>query len=245
MLETLSTTHYSLALLILVVAYTFRGVTGFGSGLIATPLLALFLPLTFVIPFISILDISASSTHVFHTRQHISWKTILKAIPYAFIGVPVGLFILSSIDTGVLVKGLGIFIIVFAIYSLISPQLKKNNSPIWPAFAGFFGSLVGTMFGTGGPFYVIYFQLQKLDKTVFRATNAAVFLIDGLIRATGFTLSGFYTSTVLFNILLALPVMFLSLYIGEHLHTSISQRTFQKAIGIFLVFSGIALIFKS
>ena len=244
MIETLSYIQYSLALSILIVAYTFRGVTGFGSGLIATPLLALFLPLTFIIPFMSILDMSASLTHVMHTRQHISWKTILKAIPFAFIGVPIGLFVLQSIDTLILVKGLGIFIILFAIYSLISPKIKKSDSIIWPAFGGFFGSLVGAMFGTGGPFYVFYFQLQQLDKSVFRATCAAVFLIDGLIRATGFTISGFYTSTVLLNIAYALPIMFLAMYIGNHLHTNITQRTFQKAIGVFLIFSGFALLFK-
>lgn len=137
MIDSLSTTQTSLALTILIIAYTFRGITGFGSGLIATPLLALFLPLTFVIPFISILDISASFTHVIHTRQHIAWKTIAKAIPFAFIGVPIGLFVLKSIDTLILVKALGIFIILFAIYSLASPKLKKSDLLIWPAFAGF------------------------------------------------------------------------------------------------------------
>lgn len=100
------------------------------------------------------------------------------------------------------------------------------------------------MFGTGGPFYVFYFHLQQLDKTIFRATCATVFLIDGLIRATGFTLSGFYTSTVLLSIAYALPVMFLAMYVGNHLHTNISQRTFQKAIGVFLIFSGFALLLK-
>lgn len=244
MIDSLTYIQYSLALIILVVAYTFRGVTGFGSGLISIPLLALFLPLTFVVPFISILDISASVIHSIHTRKHIAWKVILRAIPFAVFGVVFALFIIKSVNTLILVKALGIFIILFAIYSLISPTLKKNDSFVWPVFAGFFGSLVGTLFGTGGPFYVFYFHLQKLDKTVFRATCAAVFLIDGLIRATGFTLSGFYTSTVLINIGLALPIMFLAMYIGEHLHTNISQHSFQKAIGIFLIFSGIALLLK-
>lgn len=244
MIETLSYTQYSLALLIIITAYTFRGVTGFGSGLISIPLLALFSPLTFVVPFISILDISASLIHTIHTRKHIAWKIILRAIPFAVLGVIFGLFIIKSINTLILVKALGTFIILFAIYSFISPTLKKNNSPIWPVFAGFFGSLIGTLFGTGGPFYVFYFHLQQLDKTVFRATCAAVFLIDGLIRATGFALSGFYTSEVLLNIAYALPIMFFSMYVGEHLHTNISQRTFQRAIGIFLIISGIALLLK-
>lgn len=244
MIETISSTHYISALLIIVTAYTFRGITGFGSGLIAIPLLALFMPLTFVVPFISILDISASVIHTIHTRKYIAWKILLRALPFAVIGVSVALFIIKTLDTQVLVKALGIFIILFAIYSLISPKLKKNDSPIWPVFGGFFGSFIGTLFGTGGPFYVFYFHLQDMDKSVFRATCAATFLLDGLIRATGFTLSGFYTTTVLLNILYALPVMFIAMYIGEHLHTNITQRSFQRAIGIFLIFSGMALILK-
>ena len=244
MIETHSFAQYSLALLILIAAYTFRGITGFGSALIATPLLVLLLPLTFVIPFISLLDITASMTHISHTRQHISWKVILRAIPFAFIGVPIGLYVLQSVETQLLIKALGIFIILFAIYSLASPKLTKSNSIIWPAFGGFFGSLVGAMFGTGGPFYVFYFQLQQLDKSAFRATCAAVLLLDGLIRAVGFSYSGFYTSTVLLSIAYALPVMLFSMYIGNHIHTNISQRTFQKSIGVFLIFSGIALLLK-
>lgn len=244
MIETLNYTQYSLALFILATAYVFRGVTGFGSGLIAIPLLAFFLPLTFVVPFIGLLDMSASILHITHTRQHIAWKVILRAIPFALFGMISALFIIQSINTLILVKALGAFIILFAIYSLISPPLKKNNSFVWPIFAGYFGSLVGTLFGTGGPFYIFYFQLQKLDKRVFRATCAAVFFVDGLIRAAGFTYSGFYTSTVLLNIAYALPIMFISMYIGNHLHTNISQRTFQKAIGFFLIISGFVLLIK-
>lgn len=74
---------------------------------------------------------------------------------------------------------------------------------------------------------------------------AYTFLIDALIRAIGFAISGFYTSTALINILYALPVMFIAMYIGEHFHTNITQRSFQKAIGVFLIFSGIALILKN
>jgi len=170
---------------------------------------------------------------------------MLRALPFAVIGVAVALFIVKAINTLLLVKALGVFIIIFAIYSLISPSLNKNDSFIWPVFAGFFGSFIGTLFGTGGPFYVFYYHLQKMDKTVFRATCAATFLLDGLIRATGFTVSGFYTTTVIVNILYALPVMFLAMTIGEHLHTNITQRTFQRAIGVFLIFSGLALLLKN
>ena len=41
-------------------AYFIRGITGFGSGLISVPLLALSFPLTFAIPLILALDFTAS-----------------------------------------------------------------------------------------------------------------------------------------------------------------------------------------
>ncbi len=45
---------------ILLSAYFIRGITGFGSGLISVPLLALFLPLKFVVPLVLLLDFTAS-----------------------------------------------------------------------------------------------------------------------------------------------------------------------------------------
>ncbi|MBU4500275.1 MAG: sulfite exporter TauE/SafE family protein, partial [Gammaproteobacteria bacterium] len=46
--------------IILLAAYVIRGITGFGSGLVSVPLLALFLPLQFVVPLILLLDFTAS-----------------------------------------------------------------------------------------------------------------------------------------------------------------------------------------
>ena len=243
--DTFSYTQYILILIIIITAYTFRGITGFGSGLISIPLLALFLPLTFVVPFISFVDLVASVIHSLHTRQHIAWKTITRALPYTFIGVVLALVIFKTVNTLILVKALGIFIIIFALYSLIAPQIKENKSPVWPVFGGFFGGFIGTLFGTNGPFYVIYFQLCALDKSTFRATCAAVFLLDGLIRVSGFIVSGFYDQALLINIAYAIPIMLIAMFIGEHIHTSISQRSFQRAIGILLLLSGTTLLFKN
>ena len=41
--------------------------------------------------------------------------------------------------------------------------------------SGFFGGFVGTLFGTGGPFYVIYLNLRHLDKSAFRYIRRPVF----------------------------------------------------------------------
>jgi len=233
-----------LVTLIVVTAYTFRGVAGFGSGLIAIPLLVLILPISVVVPMMVLLDYTASVTHSIKHREATQWRIIWPLLPFTVIGVLLALFLFKTVDTNLLVKSLGVFILLFALYNLFAPKPRRQGSVLWAAPAGTLGGLVGTLFGTGGPLYVIYLQLRHLNKTAFRATVASIFMIDGGIRVAGFLLSGFFTRETLLLAVSALPLMLLAMYLGGHIHTTISQTTFHRAIGVLLLGSGTALLVK-
>ncbi|MGD8484434.1 MAG: sulfite exporter TauE/SafE family protein [Thioalkalispiraceae bacterium] len=232
------------ALLIMLLAYGFRGITGFGSGLIAIPLLALLYPLHLVVPYITLLDWLASIVHGVKHREQTQWRLIRPALPFTLIGILIALYLFMNIDASVLVKTLGIFILCFAIYSLAAPRFKPHSSRAWAVPAGLLGGIISTLFGTGGPFYVIYLQLQGLSKGLFRATIAPIFAIEGALRVLGYSLVGFYNTDLLLSVLLGLPVMLVAMRIGGHIHTNISQQSFQRAVGILLIGSGIALLYK-
>ena len=242
--ESLGPLQYGLVVLILITAYTFRGVSGFGSGLIAIPLLVLILPISIVVPMMVLLDFIASVSHSIRHREVTRWKMIFPLLPFTLAGVLLALFIFKTVDTNLLVKTLGVVILLFAIYNFISPTPHRQGGKLWAVPAGVFGGLVGTLFGTGGPFYVIYLQLRHLNKAAFRATIATIFMIDGGIRVGGFALSGFFTHQTLLLTALGLPIMGLAMYVGGHIHTSISQTTFHRAIGVLLLVSGAALLIK-
>lgn len=244
MLTSLTLQQLLVSILILAAAYTFRGVTGFGSGMIAIPLLTLTMPLTFVVPCINVLDVSASLVHGWRHREHTQWRELVPVLPFTAVGVLLALYVLKSVHPDILVHGLGLFILAFALYNLIGPELRRRGSRMWAVPAGSLGGLIGTLFGTGGPWYVIYFQLRGLSKSMFRSTIATLFLLDGGMRFSGYAISGFYTRDMVLWIALAFPVMILGLIIGGRIHTGITQRQFQRAIGILLVVSGIALLSK-
>ena len=50
----LTATHIVLSIVIIFFAYTVKGLSGFGSGLIAMPLLAFMFPLSFIVPVIGL-----------------------------------------------------------------------------------------------------------------------------------------------------------------------------------------------
>lgn len=233
------------ALVIVAVAYFVRGVAGFGSGLIAVPLLLLVgMPLTQAVPLIVLLDYLASASHGVANRQAISWRTVLPTLPFMVLGVAAALILFKTVDLKWLTKALAVFIIAFAFYQLFARAPARSESRLWAIPAGGFGGLIGTLFGTGGPFYVAYLQLRGLDKTAFRATFATLYLIDGGNRIAGYLLTGLYDLVSLAWLALLLPVMALFLYLGGHVHTRLTQEAFKRGISALLVVSGIALLLK-
>ena len=178
---------------ILFAAYVVRGIVGFSSGLIAVPLLALQLPLTTVVPIIVLLDYLGSAFQGAHNHHLVAWREEFSLIPFMIPGVALGLFILHETAPKLLAQALGALVIVYAVYQLL-PVRQLQGSRLLAAPCGFLGGLIGTLFGTGGPFYVIYFGLRQLDNNVQRATTAINFLIDGGIRLAAFTYIGAFRS---------------------------------------------------
>lgn len=244
MLESLTVPQLGIAALIIVVAFFVRGIAGFGSGLIAIPLLAQLLPLSVVVPLVGLLDYLASTSHGVKHRQAIVWRDLLPLLPFTFTGVLTALYLFHTLDADLLRKALGAFILLYAFYTLFSSGSGFHGRRWWAIPAGAFGGLIGTLFGTGGPFYVIYFRLRQLDKTAFRATIATLFLIDGGSRIVGYFFSGFYSGNTMYLLAAALPIMVIGMYLGGHVHTTISQQNFQRAIGLLLVGSGMALLLR-
>ncbi|PWB40420.1 MAG: hypothetical protein C3F19_10440 [Rhodocyclales bacterium] len=165
-------------------------------------------------------------------------------LPFAVLGVAAALYLLQTVDTRLLLKALAVFIIFYAMYTLSGKAPEGAHSRWWAVSAGGLGGLVGTAFGTGGPFYVAYLQMRKLDKTQFRATFAAIFLLDGANRLAGYFLTGILTLEFLKMLAMALPVMLAGIHLGGKVHASIGQEAFRRGISILLLCSGAALLAK-
>jgi uncharacterized membrane protein YfcA len=228
---------------IIFMAYTVKGLSGFGCGLIAIPLLAFMFPLTFIVPVLGLLSYGGTIMQSLHLRKQVVWRDMLPLIPFSLFGIFIALWLLVNVDADSLILALGVFVLVYSIYSL-SPVSIHTGSRKWATVAGFGGGLVGALFGTGGPFYVAYYKLRQLDKSQFRATIAMTFLVDGGTRMTGYALNGLFTPQVLWLVLTLFPVLFAGMYVGHHLHLKIDQQRFNQIISLLLMGSGVMLIIK-
>jgi len=97
-MEVLSSGQLAAALAVVGAAYVVRGIAGFGSGLIATPLLLLLLPLTLAVPLVVILDYAASAVQGIRDRRRIAWREIVHVLPTAVAGVAVAFWLFKLLD---------------------------------------------------------------------------------------------------------------------------------------------------
>ena len=235
------------AIAVLLLAYFVRGISGFGSGLIAVPLLALRFPLPQVVPFMLLADFSASAMIGGIHFQHVARGEIKRLLPGSLAGVALGTTLLVSLPANALLFTLAAFILVFALrFLLLRPGPFAPASPLWAYPAALTGGAVGGMFGTGGPPYVIYLSHRIQDKGILRATLSGLFFMEGLIRIATFLIAGLLVDwQIWLHTLLALPIVVAALYLGSHIHTRLSNSQMQRIVGWLLLGSAVSVLVKA
>jgi len=231
--------------LIVLLAYLIFGVSGFGSTLIAVPLLAHILPLQFVIPVVVVLDCVSAISMGVKLRADVWKQEFLPMLPFLLIGLLIGAFVLLNLPTHWLFAGLGFFVVIFGSYYLIDRK-SLIHLPRWAvAPIGLLAGTTSSAFGVGGPIYVFYFTARGATPEQVRATVPAVFSFTTVARIAIFTSVGLYNENVVITALLLLPVTLLGLWCGQRLHGSLSRDQAIRIIGGLLLLSGISLLLRA
>ena len=87
-------------------AYSARGASGFGAAA-AMPLLGLVLPLKVLVPAWTLIGIAAGAALMGSDRKKVAWAEIAKLLPGTLIGIAVGLYVFTLLDSATLAKWLG------------------------------------------------------------------------------------------------------------------------------------------
>ncbi len=235
-----------LILCIVLSAYFIRGITGFGSGLISIPLLALSQPLPFAIPLVLALDFTASIVLGGINRKLVDWNEIKILLPAGAVGACIGAFALLTLPPTIVLVTLGVFIMFFGFRNIFGLQPEGRLSRAWAAPAGVAGGLAGALFGAGSPPYIMYLTRRLLDKGTVRATFSCLIAMDGAFRLALFFYAGLLQDSRLhWTYLACLLPMFIGLHSGNKVHKDITSASMLKVVGALLVMSGAMLFVKA
>ncbi len=234
------------AALIVALAYTVYGVTGFGASVVAIPLLAHLFPLQFAVPMMLLFDLGAGLLLGLKHRRIVDLRELLRLAPWLLAGMAAGVTLLVQVPERWLLLLLGGFIVVYACWSLLNHLPMRPAPTRWAMPAGLIGGAFTALYGTGGPIYTIYLARRLFDKHVLRASIGVLIFCTALVRLALFTGEGFYAQPGLVQLgALLMPVALLGFLAGSRLHAWLPTQHAVQGVWLLLLFSGGSLLLRA
>jgi hypothetical protein len=232
--------------LVVVFAYTVFGMSGFGSTVISVPILAHFLPVTYLVPLMVLLDLCSALIVRSGGREHLSGVELKRLVPFMFAGFVLGVTVMVKVPQDALRLALGLFALAVGVHGILNPILVRRISPWWCVPAGLVGGSVATVFGAGGPIYATYLSGRLADKGAIRATISTLISISAFARAIVYAVGGFLLhEATFFGMVLLAPFAWIGLRLGTRIHVSLAQEQMRRALGALLVLTGASLVLRA
>jgi uncharacterized membrane protein YfcA len=222
------------------------GVTGFGAALVSIPLATQFVPLKFALALFAIADLVYTLRVGLENPRNAVRGELKVLVPMILAGTVLGATLLVNLPRQAGMLLLGLFVLSYSAYSLVKRQNQNTISHRWAWLAGLAGGITSTIFGAGGPPYVIYLSQRGLTKEQFRATLGLTTLTSVSLRVVAFFLTGLLLDPKVWIAALAVvPAALLGLFFARKIYLKISRDLLMRAVALLLLASGASLIVRA
>lgn len=226
-------------------ATVFRSAFGFGEALIAVPLLALLIPVEEAVPLATLVSITVALVVILQDWRRIHVRSAWWLVVSTIFGIPLGLWLLTAVPEMAVKAILGMIIIGFALYCLLSrhPWELTDDRLAW--LFGFGAGILGGAYAINGPPLVVYGSLRRWSPEHFRATLQGYFFPASLLGMCGYWLAGLWVPAVTRFYLWSLPLGLVAIVLGRAINQRMRHRTFLRYVHGGLLLVGVLLLIQS
>lgn len=205
------------------------------------------MPLQVAAPLAVLLSITIAAIVVVQDWRKIHARSAGWLLLSTVVGIPLGLWILTSAHQLAVKAALAVLIVLFSAYSLMagsSPELHSDSRK-WLLGCGFCAGVLGGAYGMNGPPLVLYGSLRRWSAQQFRATLQAYFLPASLLGMAGYWRAGLWGHAVSHDYLLSLPAMVPAVFLGRWINHRLPTEVFLRYVYIGLGCIGVLLFVQS
>jgi uncharacterized membrane protein YfcA len=227
---------------ILCLATLFHGTLGFGTGLVAMPLLTLVLGVQDATALVAFVIVGTTIVLLRRNWRRLDRRAAIQLVISSIPGVPIGIFVLTNAPTDLIQRGLGVLLIVYALYSLLGPPLFEARHAAWAYVLGFASGVLGGAYNTNAPPVVVFGTLRRWPPDVFRATLQAYFVPLAIVVWLGHGVSGLWSQDIVVAYTVYLPFGLVALWGGHRVAGRIPAASFQRVLYIAVIALGALLL---
>lgn len=241
----LTPAEFAYALVACLLAYIVLGVTGFGSSLVLVVTLVQILPLQEVVAQVVFLDLFGALYLGMKNFDDIDKKEFSWLSLFNLIGLIIGLTLLINAPERPLLAVLAAFVF-FNGFSMVLSRNALQPKPCrqrWGVPTGIIGGIFSSIFGTGGPIFVIYLSRRLNSFKKVRATVATIIFTNVFARAIGLAFAGLLiTGENVGRSLALIPICYFGLQLGSRIQKNITASGFKSIFGVMLIVAALALL---
>ena len=216
-------------------------IAGFGFGLLAMPIMTLAVPVEEAVVVSTLLSMVSTTWMGWHLRADMVRDLAKRLTLAAFVGMPLGLWVLNVVSDRSLRFALGVSVLT-ATALLIRRINLAHVGPRMDVGLGFVSGVLNTSLSTNGPPLVFDLQARQLNPAQFRATIAAVFACSNVVALALFIGGGKITNDGLQAALIALPAWALGQGLGWPIRKHVDGERFRVMVLILLFIAGTTAI---
>lgn len=207
---------------------------GFGSSVFFVPLGNFYFDFQSVLGLTAIFHLSSNLSKIFLFKKGLNKRLLLSIGVPSVIFVIIGGFLSKILDSSILEKFLGIFLVGFSLLFLIKRKLIMSPTNKNAIIGGSFSGLSAGLLGTGGAIRGLTMASFNLEKSVFIATSAFIdFLID-FSRTFVYYNNGYIHNHDLKYVPFLFVIGVVGSFIGKKILNYIPQNKFRR-LSLFLI----------
>ena len=225
----------AIAIAVGAVAGVIRGITGFGGAMVMSPPLALLMGPLVAVPVVLLLEALAGTPMLVQNRRLVRWRVIGPILAASCVTVPLGTYVLVTVDPQLMRRIIAATVIGFALLLLRGWRYAGQHRL---ATGVGLGGLAGVMVGAtsmGGPPVILYL-LAGPDRIETTRANLTFFVagisLAGLVMLW---LAGVLDARALVLAAALAPGYYLGMVLGSRLFARFNDTRFRQFTLVFMM----------
>lgn len=165
------------ALGVTLLAGLMRGFAGFGSAMLMAPIFAILFGSAEMVVTVVAIELAVSLQLFPAVRHHADWKTLAPMSVAACVAMPVGIWLLASVDKNTIVTAVSAIIVCFVLLMWSGWKYTGRRSAVAAATVGAFSGAMMATTSVGGPPVLLYLLSGDDPPAVNRANIVTYYFL--------------------------------------------------------------------